>query len=44
MTYRILIRRWGAWEQVGFDHPTIYSAYSEAETMLLGTAFIVVPG
>lgn len=43
MTYKLLVRFKGLWQQVGFSHLTREEAHNEAKTMWGGYAFIVVP-
>jgi hypothetical protein len=43
MTYRLLVKMHGTWEEVGFNHMTPEAAREEAATNWHGFAFIVLP-
>jgi uncharacterized lipoprotein len=43
MTYRLLVKIRGLWQEVGFDHTTREEASDEARTNWWGYAFIVLP-
>jgi hypothetical protein len=43
MSYKLLVRREGVWQEVGFRHLTLEGAREEAATIWQGYAFLVLP-
>lgn len=41
--YKLMVKRLGRWEQVGFDHATVAGARSEAFLVWREYVFIVIP-